>query len=183
MSKKLIKIGKFLSFVLRHNPGAINLVLDANGWAEIDELIHKAGLQGTHFDFELIAEVVAKNEKKRFILSDNKKKIRANQGHSIKVDLELATIQPPETLYHGTARRFLASIMEQGLISGSRLHVHLSSDQKTARNVGSRHGKPEILKVQALEMYQDGYSFYLSANQVWLSHAIPVKYLEKLLSC
>jgi putative RNA 2'-phosphotransferase len=174
----LVKISKFLSFVLRHKPDAIGLELSAQGWVEVDQLIRAAREAGTHLDRELIREVVEKNDKRRFTLSEDEKRIRANQGHSIEVDLELEPVVPPAMLYHGTATRYLASIREQGLLPGGRNHVHLSPDERTATAVGRRHGKPVVLKVRARQMHEQGYAFYLSENGVWLTERVPAAFLE-----
>jgi len=179
MNKKSIKqTSKFLSLLLRHKPETIGLKLDKNGWADIDELIEKSK------DFiltrALIDSVVKQNDKQRFIIDGNK--IRANQGHSIEIDLELKSITPPEILYHGTARRFLDSIMETGLTKQKRQHVHLSKEIETATRVGMRHGKVVILKVDAKRMHEEGYAFYLSENGVWLTNGVPKEFLkEKIL--
>jgi len=176
MKSRLIKTSKFLSYVLRHRPHEIGLNLDNEGWAIVDELIAASMKSGTKLDYELIKEVVRTNDKKRFVLSENGKKIRANQGHSIKIDLALEKTVPPKFLFHGTARRFMESINNQGLNPGGRHHVHLSSEFKTALNVGKRHGSPIVLKVEAEKMYLDGISFYLSENGVWLTDKVEPKY-------
>ena len=142
MDAKLVGMSKFLSLVLRHKPETIGLTLDANGWADVEELMERARQNGRPLTRPLLERVVAENDKKRFALSEDGTKIRANQGHSITVDLALKPQLPPETLYHGTASRFIASIRQQGLRPGSRQHVHLSVDEATATNVGQRHGKP-----------------------------------------
>ncbi|SIO96657.1 RNA 2'-phosphotransferase [Vibrio spartinae] len=173
---QLKHISKFLSLVLRHKPETIGLTLDPHGWANIDELIHKASTSNEieNIDRDLIQEVVDTNDKKRFIMSEDGQHIRANQGHSIRVDLQLQPSVPPEFLYHGTATRFLDSIIEQGLKPQQRQHVHLSADTETAVSVGKRYGKPVILKIKARLMYEQGYEFYLSENGVWLtSYVLP----------
>ncbi|WP_144394444.1 RNA 2'-phosphotransferase [Pleionea sediminis] len=180
-AKPLKTISKFLSFVLRHKPDAIGLALDNNGWANIEQLIKLANqsdesLAITH---ELIVEIVKTNDKKRFIISDDGLLIRANQGHSIKVDLELTEQTPPELLYHGTASRFLESIFIEGLKPKSRHHVHLSTDIETANSVGQRYGKPVILSIKAREMHNQGFKFYCSENGVWLTDTVPVKFITK----
>jgi putative RNA 2'-phosphotransferase len=174
----LTHISKFISLVLRHQPEKIGLVLDPHGWADVDELIRKANHAGVHFDRPTLDQVVAENDKQRFAFSPDGTKIRASQGHSIEVDLQFEPSAPPEVLYHGTAVRFLASILEQGLISGSRQYVHLSKDRQTARSVGSRHGKAVVFRVKAGEMERAGLKFFLSANGVWLTKHVPVEYLE-----
>lgn len=169
---------KFLSLVLRHKPEEIGLVLDQNGWAAIDELIALANARGTNLSRAQIESIVENSDKKRFAISADGTKIRANQGHSVDIALGLSPQIPPERLYHGTATRFLELIRESGLHSASRQHVHLSSDLVTAEKVGSRHGKPVILTVESGQMARDGHLFYLSENGVWLTEAVPAKYLQ-----
>jgi len=167
---------KFISLILRHKPETIGITLDEHGWANVNELI--AGVSKTHpLDMAMLERIVAEDEKQRYSFNEDKTLIRANQGHSIPVDVELEEVQPPEVLFHGTGERFVASINEQGLIPKSRLYVHLSKDEETAYKVGQRHGKPFIYKVKSGEMYRDGYKFYRSVNGVWLTKAVPVKYL------
>lgn len=165
-----IKTSKFLSKVLRHDPASIGLALDAEGWADVDDLIARSRRPLTR---DLVAEVVRENDKQRFALSADGSRIRANQGHSVAVDLALAPVEPPETLYHGTATRFLDSILKQGLIPGRRQHVHLSADPETARKVGRRHGRLVVLALPAREMHDDGRTFFRSENGVWLTDAVP----------
>ncbi|RED54050.1 RNA 2'-phosphotransferase [Aestuariispira insulae] len=172
-----VRVSKFLSFILRHKPGEIGLELDAEGWAVVDELIEKATIPLSR---ALIEEVVATNEKKRFALSEDGQLIRANQSHSIQVNLGLLPTEPPETLFHGTAERFLETILKEGLKPMSRQYVHLSADAETARMVGSRHGKPIILALPALEMHQTGHQFFLAKNGVWLSGLIGPSHLNRL---
>lgn len=177
MKDKLVSISKFISLVLRHQPEKIGLQLDANGWAEVDEFLRLAGAAGKNISRALLEEVVADNDKQRFVISDDGKRIRANQGHSIDIDLALDPVAPPAVLYHGTATRFLQSIREQGLLHGNRQHVHLSLERATATNVGTRHGKPLILDIDAARMHADGHLFYVSKNGVWLCHHVPVSYI------
>ncbi|MEM6723827.1 MAG: RNA 2'-phosphotransferase [Bacteroidota bacterium] len=172
-------ISKLMSLVLRHRPEAIGLELDSEGWANLDQLIDKMNQQGKQVDRALIEHIVATNNKKRFILSSDGNRIRANQGHSIEIDLALKAIEPPEILYHGTAIRFLKSIYESGLEKRNRQHVHLSANKATALDVGQRHGKPVILEIQALKMHQVGFVFYRSENGVWLTDHVPVHYLAE----
>lgn len=176
-SHDVTKISKFLSFVLRHKPEAINLTLDEHGWASVVELIEKAQPQIT-ITPELIKQVVITNDKKRFSLSDDEQFIRANQGHSVQVDLKLSPKKPPEILYHGTATRFLNPIKQEGLKPGQRHHVHLSPDIETAITVGKRYGTPVILEVAAGAMHQQGFEFLLSGNGVWLIAHVPANFLE-----
>jgi putative RNA 2'-phosphotransferase len=141
-------------------------------------LIELANKKGTALTAELLEEVVATNDKKRFAFNTDKSRIRASQGHSIEVDLALVPQQPPAYLFHGTATRFLDSIRDRGLLPGSRQHVHLSADESVAKNVGQRHGKPIVLKVRSGEMAQAGMSFFLSDNGVWLTDTVPSQYLD-----
>lgn len=173
------KFSQFLSLILRHNPGKIGLQLDRHGWASVPDLIDKVNkarkLPITQSDLE---QVVANDNKQRYSLNEDKSHIRANQGHSINIDLGLDPQTPPAVLYHGTASRFVDSILEKGLLAGSRQHVHLSLDIKTAIIVGKRHGKPVILKIDTAKMSADDHLFYLSDNNVWLTDHVPVKYLS-----
>lgn len=175
----LVKISTFLSFVLRHRPDKIGIELDERGWAKTDELIE--GIRRVHpiMNMELLEEIVRSDDKMRYSFNEDKTLIRANQGHSIPVDVELEELQPP-ILYHGTAEKYVRSIDEIGLISKSRLYVHLSADTETAAKVGIRHGSPVIYVVDAPKMYADGYKFYRSVNGVWLTKEVPVRYLSKL---
>jgi putative RNA 2'-phosphotransferase len=178
MSANLVRISKFLSLVLRHKPQTIGLVLDPNGWAGVADLIARVNRAGIALTPELLRQVVATNDKQRFAFSEDGLKIRASQGHSIPVELDLQPGQPPEWLFHGTARRNLASIRAQGLLRGQRNHVHLSADERTARSVGQRYGEPVVLPVRAGAMAAAGYPFFLSANGVWLTEQVPVEFIE-----
>lgn len=178
MDAKLVKMSRFISMVLRHKPRTTGLTLDAGGWASVDELLDGAQRAHVPLTLDLLKQVVAENDKQRFTFSEDGLHIRANQGHSIPVDLGLEPVTPPERLYHGTARRFLASIQQQGLIAKGRQHVHLSADEATALKVGRRHGEPIVLVVAAARMQRDGFRFYHSANGVWLTDRVPVAYLE-----
>lgn len=178
MEKRITEASKFLSFVLRHQPEAIGLRLDAEGWADVDELIARAASDGKVLTRELITTVVETSDKKRFTLSEDGERIRAAQGHSTpQVAINYPEKTPPEFLYHGTASRFLSSINAQGLRPGSRHYVHLSADEETARAVGQRHGKPVIITVKAGEMYQRGVKFYQAENGVWLTGEVGIKFL------
>ena len=169
---------KFISLILRHRPEVIGITLDEHGWADVDELI--SGVSKTHrLNREILERIVAEDEKQRYSFSEDGKLIRANQGHSVPVDVELEEVVPPEVLYHGTGVKYKDSIDAQGLIPKSRLYVHLSGDPETARKVGQRHGKPVVYKVHAAEMHRDGYRFFRSVNGVWLTKAVPNKYLEQ----
>lgn len=173
--KQIIGISKKLSLILRHKPQTIGLQLDKNGWAEVSELIEKFG--HPPLSIEALKIVVAQNDKQRFAFNEDFSKIRANQGHSIGVDLELQPVSPPDILYHGTATQNLLSIRKKGLIKGSRQHVHLSKDTETAKKVGTRHGFPAVLQVKAGEMHAAGFTFYCSDNGVWLTDNVPSQYL------
>jgi putative RNA 2'-phosphotransferase len=176
--KDLKHISKFLSLVLRHNPALIGLSMDAEGWVSIDELIEKSTRHGEHLTIALLDEVVTTSDKKRFAYDEDKTRIRANQGHSVDVDLKFEFKEPLEFLYHGTIDKFLDSIKATGLQKMERTHVHLSKDTNTAAAVGSRRGKAVILTIRAAEMHQDGFKFYLSANGVWLTNEVPAKYID-----
>ena len=155
MNKQLVHISKFLSLVLRHKPQEIGITLDAEGWVAVDELLAAAARHGETTSREQLDEVVATNDKKRFSFSPDGRLIRANQGHSVEVDLGLVPVEPPELLYHGTVERFLDSIREKGLVRGNRHHVHLSADRDTAARVGQRRGQPMALVVEAGRMQRD----------------------------
>ena len=174
----LTKTSKFISLILRHKPEVIGITLDEHGWADVGELI--AGVSRTHeLTMEMLEEIVAADGKMRYSFNSDKTRIRANQGHSVDVDVELATCVPPSTLYHGTAEKYVQSIEEQGLIPKTRLYVHLSPDRATAENVGSRHGKAVVYTVDAAKMAADGFEFYLSVNGVWLTERVPAEYLAR----
>lgn len=176
--KKLEKASKFLSYVLRHKPEAIGLELDAKGWVSLPDLIQRAASE-IELSQALIERVVATSDKQRFALSEDGARIRANQGHSVKVDLELRPETPPAVLYHGTATRFLSSIRKEGLRPGQRHHVHLSATVETAIAVGQRHGKPIVLEVAAREMAAQGHVFFRSDNGVWLTDKVPPSFLRE----
>lgn len=177
--KSNVQISKFLSLVLRHRPEKIELSLDENSWANVDELLEKLPFQ---IDFAKLEEIVSTNDKKRFAFSDDFKKIRANQGHSIQVDLNLTPAEPPEILFHGTPTNSLQSIRRQGLKKGKRHHVHLSPDVETARRVGGRRGKAVVLKILSGEMHRAGHQFFQSENGVWLVDRVPRAFLEVFIS-
>ena len=170
---------KYISLILRHKPQVIGITLDEHGWANVDELID--GVSKTHpLTKEILEQIVAEDNKQRYSFNEDKTLIRANQGHSIPVDVELPETVPPEILYHGTAEKFEADIDRMGLIPKSRLYVHLSGDVNTAVNVGKRHGKPVIYEVSSGKMHRDGIVFYRSVNGVWLTKSVPVEYLKKI---
>ena len=174
MIKNLKKVSKYLSYLLRHEPESIGLVLNDNGWVSVEDLLSR-----TEISQQLLEEVVFTNDKQRFAFSADGKMIRANQGHSVKgVQLALESQAPPDILYHGTAAKFIDSIREKGLQKMERHHVHLSATIETATNVGSRHGKPVVLVVNAAQMYGDGIGFYLSNNGVWLTDEVLYWYIE-----
>ena len=178
---ELTKISRYLSLILRHRPEAAGISLDVHGWADVDELI--AGIQkGKYPDFsrEILDEIVRTDNKQRYSYDDSRQRIRANQGHSIPVDVELKQTVPPEILWHGTGEKYTESIDRTGLIPKSRLYVHLSADTQTAAAVGKRHGTPVIYQVDSGRMSRDGYPFFLSENGVWLTKAVPPEYLRKL---
>ena len=169
------QISKFLSLVLRHEPQAAGITLDEHGWADVDDLL--AGVsKKMPIDRNVLEQIVAEDNKQRYAFDETKTKIRANQGHSIQVDVQLQACIPPNPLYHGTAVRFVQSIAKQGLLPQSRLYVHLSKDRETAQAVGARHGKPCIYEIDTKRMVADGYVFYLSANGVWLTKCVPPQY-------
>lgn len=182
MKTNLTSTSKFVSLILRHKPEIIGIHLDEHGWANVEELI--AGISKTHeFNREILEEIVRTDKKQRFTFNEDKTKIRANQGHSIPVDVELQEATPPDRLWHGTGEKYVASIDQQGLISKNRLYVHLSADAATATKVGSRHGKPALYIVKTKEMHENGYKFFLSKNGVWLTKEVPVEYLIKEGQC
>jgi putative RNA 2'-phosphotransferase len=177
MQKRYLKISKFLSLVLRHRPHKIGLTLDEAGWVPVTELLQACNRHGFALSLAELQAMVAGNDKARFSFSPDGLLIRANQGHSVPVNLGYEPMEPPPYLFHGTAVRFLTSIQEQGLLKGRRHHVHLSPDVATARQVGQRHGRVVILNVHSGAMHRDGYAFYLSENGVWLVDAVPPQYL------
>lgn len=174
----LNNISKYMSLILRHKPDVIGIELDEHGWANVNDLISGIEKDNHGFNFELLEEIVRSDSKQRYSFNDDKTLIRANQGHSIPVDVELEEKEPPEYLYHGTGEKYVKSINQDGLIPKSRLYVHLSKDIETAENVGRRHGKEVVYRIDSGQMYRDGYKFYLSENGVWLTKEVPVKYLE-----
>ena len=163
--------------VLRHKPDAVGIQLDAHGWAEVSAIVSAFSKMGT-FTVAMLNEIVRDDEKKRYSFNADGTKIRANQGHSVKVDVELKEAVPPEVLYHGTGRKYVESIDKEGLLPRQRLYVHLSGDVETALKVGKRHGEPFIYKILAGKMVYAGYKFYLSENGVWLTKSVPVKFLR-----
>jgi putative RNA 2'-phosphotransferase len=178
MSKQHTEVSKFLSFVLRHQPESIGLLIDIEGWVNVDELIACANKSGQVLTRSLLQEIAETSDKKRFTISEDGLRIRAAQGHSTQnVAITHMEKMPPEFLYHGTATRFLESIREQGLLPGSRHYVHLSEDEQTATEVGQRYGKAVVLKIKALLMFEQGFKFYRADNGVWLVKEVLAKYL------
>jgi putative RNA 2'-phosphotransferase len=178
--KRRVRISKFMSLVLRHEPEKANLTLEPGGWVLIDDLLSGAAGAGCRFSRDELAAVVKTCDKQRFALDETGTKIRANQGHSTEVDLQLQPSEPPAELFHGTAEPNLADVLRDGLFKMARHHVHLSPDTQTATKVGSRHGKPVILVIDAAKMRADGHVFYCSANGVWLVEHVPPQYLRVL---
>ena len=168
------KLSRRISYMLRHDPDSI----DENGWADVSYIVGRMREMLSSFDEKLLEEIVAEDEKGRYSYNEDRTKIRANQGHSIPVDVELEVRVPPEILWHGTGEKYVPAILTEGLRKKKRLYVHLSGDYRTAVAVGSRHGKPVVFQVDAASMYQDGYLFYQSANHVWLTDAVPPQYLH-----
>jgi putative RNA 2'-phosphotransferase len=176
--KESTSLSKFLSLVLRHQPETIGIDVDNQGWVNVKELLEKTRKSGRSITIDVLKFIVENNPKKRFEFNDNLSKIRASQGHSIKVDLGYEPQTPPDILYHGTASKFIDSIIKAGLEKRSRQHVHLSKDMETAVAVGQRHGKPVILKVLTKAMFQAGHEFFISTNGVWLTDKVPVEFLK-----
>jgi len=169
---------KILSLVLRHKPEVIGITLDKNGWVLVSDLICGMKNYGRPITMVELENIVATNDKKRFAFNDDHTKIRANQGHSVEIDLALTETTPPPILYHGTAQSSVESIKQSGLTKMKRQHVHLSADKETAIKVGSRHGKPVVLKINTAQMLVDGYKFYQAANGVWLTDKVPYEYIS-----
>jgi putative RNA 2'-phosphotransferase len=172
-----IRLSKLLSLVLRHDPSVVGVSLDPGGWIDVDDLVaamQARGLPTTRADIE---RVVATNDKQRFTLDEALNRIRANQGHSLDVDLDLPPRRPPEVLFHGTVAGNVARILREGLHRRSRHAVHLSTDETTATQVGARRGRPAVLRVDAGRMHADGHEFHVSANGVWLVEAVPPEYI------
>lgn len=170
-------IGKFISLILRHKPNTIGITLDQNGWANTQELLNGLNAAGKKVDIEQLINIVNTDNKRRFSFNSDKSKIRANQGHSIPVNLGLLELVPPTILYHGTSEKFIESIKQNGIQKRSRQYVHLSSNIETAVAVGKRHGNPIVLKINTEQMFLDGYKFYLSENGVWLTDNVPYQYV------
>jgi putative RNA 2'-phosphotransferase len=176
--KETTRISKFLSYVLRHHPDAIGIELDENGWTNVDLLMQKSNENGTKINIDLLKYVVETNTKKRFEFNADLSRIRASQGHSVEVDLNYVTQKPPAILYHGTGEKSVGSILKTGIEKRDRHHVHLSADYETAVAVGKRHGKPVVLEVLSGKMYEEGISFFLSTNGVWLTDYVAPTYIK-----
>ena len=179
MERTLIEWSRLLAMVLRHKPQAVGIELDAHGWAEVSAIVSAFNKMGI-FTLAMLKEIVRDDEKQRYSFNEDGTKIRANQGHSVQVDVELTEAVPPPVLYHGTGTKYVDSINKEGLLPRQRLYVHLSSDVKTALKVGKRHGEPFVYEVLSGEMARVGYKIYLSANGVWLTNFLPVKFLRSL---
>jgi putative RNA 2'-phosphotransferase len=177
MQSRLVRVSKFLSRVLRHQPERIGIELDRAGWVAVSDLLAACRAHNFPVTREELEAAVRQNDKQRFALSEDGARIRASQGHSVGVELGYTPLAPPPLLYHGTATRSLASIREGGLVKGRRHHVHLSADAATAAKVGARHGRPHVIEVESGRMHADGYEFYVSDNGVWLTEHVPAKYL------
>lgn len=173
-----IATSKFLSLVLRHQPEVVGIALDSSGWVDVEELLAACAKHGRRITPEQLRHVVESSDKKRFAFSEDGKRIRASQGHSVEVELGYEPAEPPEILFHGTAERFLDSIRTQGLTRQARHHVHLSETAQTATAVGHRHGKPVVLRIKSGEMHRRGVEFFRSANGVWLVDAVPPSDIE-----
>ena len=176
--RRVIKVSKYISKHLRHEPERLGLELEPGGWVAVESLLAACAAHRFAITPEELEEVVARNDKQRFSFDESRGRIRANQGHSVEVDLQLAEAAPPPVLYHGTGERSVAAILEAGLERMARHHVHLSADAETARRVGSRHGRPIVFEVDAAAMEVDGHRFHLSANGVWLVDRVPPQYLR-----
>jgi putative RNA 2'-phosphotransferase len=179
MTKAVVATSKFLSLVLRHRPDVIGITLDAEGWVPVEDLLAACAQHGRAISRKQLDVVVRTNDKQRFAFSADGSRIRANQGHSLPIDLGLVSLEPPELLYHGTVPRFLESIRQEGLTRGNRHHVHLSPDTQTATKVGQRRGRPVVLVIEAGRMFRDGHEFYQSENGVWLTDAVPPAYIRE----
>jgi putative RNA 2'-phosphotransferase len=178
--KRNIRISKYLAKHLRHEPERIGIELDAQGWVGVEELLGAAAAHGFPFSREELEEVVATNDKRRYVIDEDGGRVRANQGHSVTVDLDLPVMEPPAWLYHGTVGRFLDAIRSEGLRPMNRHAVHLSPDRETATRVGARRGRPVVLPVDAGAMHRDGHTFRMSENGVWLVDAVPPGYLRSI---
>ncbi len=177
MAPDLKRISKFLSLILRHEPAKFGVSLDAAGWTPVETLLAACRLHGHAIDRTTLERVVAENDKKRFSFDDTGERIRANQGHSVDIELGYAPADPPALLYHGTAMRFVEAIRAEGLRKMARHHVHLSADTTTACAVGQRHGAPAVLVIDARAMTTEGIAFFVSTNRVWLVEHVPARFI------
>src|SRR5262245_31601867 len=180
MDRHLVTLSKFLAKHLRHTPHALGLLLQPGGWVSVDDLLTASERAGFAISYDELIECVETSDKKRFSFDGTGDLIRANQGHSVEVDLQLEVRQPPDVLYHGTVERFLSSIMAEGLRKGKRHHVHMSTEVETARRVGARRGQPVILRIDARAMREQGIGFFVSANGVWLTDSVPPHFLKRM---
>lgn len=176
--ERITAASKWLSWALRHDPTGAGIVLDAQGWTPVADLLAAANRAGHRLDRSLLDDLVRRNDKQRFAFDEAGGRIRANQGHSQPVDLGLESLVPPDLLYHGTADRFVAAILAKGIQRQSRQQVHLSAERTTATSVGGRHGRPVVLTVASGRMHADGHRFYRSANGVWLTDEVPATYVS-----
>ncbi|WP_053957478.1 RNA 2'-phosphotransferase [Inediibacterium massiliense] len=172
------KLSKYISLILRHKPEIIGVKLDNHGWCDVDDLLFRMNKNGKIINRSQLDEIVKMDDKDRYTYNDDGTKIRANQGHSIDVDIELEKEIPPQYLYHGTIQKYVLPILKEGIKKGQRQYVHLSTNIEIAKIVGKRRGIPVILKIEAGKMYLDGYQFYLSKNKVWLCDYVPNKYIS-----
>ena len=178
--KSVVKISKYLSKHLRHQPERLGLSLEEGGWVKVEDLLKACARNNFPVSLEMLKETVEKNDKKRFSFNETGEKIRANQGHSVEIDLQLKPQSPPVKLFHGTAEHNINMIKEHGLLKMARHHVHLSANTETARKVGMRYGKPVIFEIDTLGMLAEGFEFYVSVNGVWLVETVPPKFLKLL---
>jgi putative RNA 2'-phosphotransferase len=177
-TKKLTEISKFLSLILRHKPEEIGIELDSGGWADVKQLVKGVAAKYPGFNSDILKEIVQTDEKQRYSFNEKRTKIRANQGHSIPVNLGLESVKPPKYLYHGSGKKYKDDIWRDGLLPKSRQYVHLSDDVETAIKVGKRHGEPVVFRVKSEEMYRRGFKFYRSVNGVWLTERVPCEYIH-----
>ncbi len=178
MEQRLVAISRFLSYLLRHDPGSEGLCMDEHGWVFIDDLLAASGSRRRGITRDVLDRVVAENEKHRYEVDEDGIMIRARQGHSLPVKSDWKAVTPPDRLYHGTASRDVPSIRTEGLLKGTRHHVHLSADAATAKKVGARHGHPVVLVIRAREMHEHGHAFFLSGNGIWLTESVPPEYID-----
>ena len=180
ISKEDMKLSKFVSLILRHKPEEINLSLDENGWVEVNKLINGINKKNFNINLDDLKRIVSEDNKQRYSFNSDLTKIRANQGHSIKVNLDLKEVRPPDILYHGSSKKFMKNIIKEGITKQKRQYVHLSLETETASKVGKRHGELIMFILDSKKMYEDGYKFYLSENGVWLTDFVPSKYIKFL---